>query len=205
MKTIFTKQELLSRKGCYSSERIEKLFPNNNDVTINEILSIKSVSLKDKHWFIYNSCELSLDEKKELSLLLSWAVLPLFENIYPNDETVRKCMDGIERFKKNLITVEELIDLKNAAIIVANKIDQLAAYSDDETFINTSYAAASTAYAAAHDAYADTALVAHDSHAAYAGYAAVNAATSAFFADAVKYKSYSEKLNNLLIEFASSK
>ena len=107
-----------------------------------------------------------------------------------------------KRFKKNLITVEELIDLKNAAIIVANKIDQLAAYSDDETFINTSYAASSAAYAAAHDAYADTALVAHDSHAASA---AAYAASAAAYADAVKYKSYSEKLNNLLIEFASSK
>jgi hypothetical protein len=177
MKTLFTKQELLSRKGCYSSNDIETLFPNNNDVTIKEILSIESVNIKDKRWFIYNSCELTLDEKKELSLLLSWAVLPIFENKYPDDKRVRECLDGIVKFNKNLITKDELIILRKAAYAA------YAAYATTDAYAAADYVAYA---AAATDAYAAA------------------AAAAAYAADS-KQKYYSEKLKDVLIAFTNSK
>ena len=140
MKTTFTKQEILQGKGCYSTQQASDWFDNlsmgQNALTIAEILNSK-INIKDKRWFVYNSCDLILEEKKELSLLLAWAVLPIFELKYPNDNRVKACLEGIEKFNKGEITRDELLILRRAAYDAAADAD--AAY------------AAAYAYAAAKD------------------------------------------------------
>ena len=186
MKTTFTKKDMMQRKGCYSMQQVVDLFfTDNTEITIETILT-SSIPIKDKRWFVYNSCDLTLDEKKKLSLLLSWAVLPIFETKNPNDNRVRECLEGIEKFIKGEITKEELLILKLAAGDAAD----YAAATDD-------YAAAYAAYAAI-DA-ADYAVYATttDADAAYA--AAYAAAAYAATADAKL--TYTQNLNIILLEF----
>ena len=150
MKKLFSKSELLTRRGCYSRERIEEIFPNQYQISIKEILSVESVNIKDKRWFVYNSCELTLDEKKDLCVILVYIVLPIYENKYPNDLRVRECLESIQLFKDGKITIDELKKKRDAAAAAA----AYAAAADAAAYAAAADAAA--AYAAA-DAAADAA------------------------------------------------
>lgn len=180
MKTKFTHEELRNAKGCYSLEDINILIEKHGKkiITIKSILNC-DISIRDKTWFVYNSCDLTLDEKKKLSLLLSWAVLPIFETKYPNDNRVRECLNGIEKFIKGEITKEELIILRRVAVYAADDAD-----AADATYV------------------ADAVYVVY---AAYAYDAATYAyACAAYAADADAYDAkltYTQKLNIILLEF----
>ena len=201
MKTTFTKKDMMQRKGCYSMQRVVDLFfTDNTEITIETILT-SSIPIKDKRWFVYNSCDLTLDEEKKLSLLLSWAVLPIFETKNPNDNRVRECLEGIEKFIKGEITKEELLILKRAAAYAADTAAD-AAYA-------AAYAAADAAYAA--DNADDNADDDADTAAAYAAYAAAetdddaeNAAYDAYAAAEAADDAeltYTQKLNSIVLEF----
>ena len=187
MKTTFTKKDMMQRKGCYSMQRVVDLFfTDNTEITIETILT-SSIPIKDKRWFVYNSCDLTLDEEKKLSLLLSWAVLPIFETKNPNDNRVRECLEGIEKFIKGEITKEELLILKRAAAYAADTAAD--AYAD------AAYAADNAAYAAAaYAAYAAAEANDDAENAAYAAYAAAEAADDAKL-------TYTQKLNSIVLEF----
>jgi len=113
MKKIFTKKELIKSKGCYSEQQIIELYENHKkeNVSIFDILN-SEINIKDKRWFVYNACKLSLVKKKSLALKLAWEVLPIYENKYPNDLRIWKCLQTIKNFNSKKITKEEL---KNAA------------------------------------------------------------------------------------------
>jgi len=56
MKKIFTKEDVINSKGCYSKEQVLNLsFINNEIILISDILN-SEISIKDKRWFLYNSC-----------------------------------------------------------------------------------------------------------------------------------------------------
>ena len=189
MKTQFTHLELMNNKGCYSKEQALKFCQNRPEiVTIKEILE-SEISIKDKTWFIYNSCALSLDEKKKLCIKLAWIVLPIYEEKYPNDTRIKEYLQAAEDFYMGKITKEELIRQKR------NAADAAYAAAD----------AADAAYAAyAADAYA---AYAADAAAAYAAYAAAAyAAYAAYAADAdadadAKNLTYTQKIQQALIDF----
>ena len=134
MKKEWTKQEIIANKGCYSIEEVEALsFINKDNITLLDILN-SEISIKDKRWFLFNRCELTLDNKKELALKMAWCVLPIYETKYPNDSSVRECLQAIEDFNSGKITIEIL------------KEKRAAAYAD------AAYAAAAYAAYAAADA-----------------------------------------------------
>ena len=170
MKKTFRLSFIKTHKGCYSDQRIDKLIQefkqNTNKSTVNILDVLNSnISIKDKEWFLWNNCNLSLKQKRELSLSLAWAVLPIFETKYSKDKRVRECLQAIEDFNNNLIHEDQLIIKKKA--VDAAAADAAAAYAD---------AAAAAADAAA--AYADAAAaVCVD--AAYAADAAAAAAAAA--------------------------
>ena len=209
MKTTFTKKDMMQRKGCYSMQRVVDLFfTDNTEITIETILT-SSIPIKDKRWFVYNSCDLTLDEEKKLSLLLSWAVLPIFETKNPNDNRVRECLEGIEKFIKGEITKEELLILKRAAAYAADTAADAYADAADNAADNATataayaaYNAVATAEAAAADAYVAAAYAAYAAaeanddaeNAAYDAYAAVEAADDAKL-------TYTQKLNSIVLEF----
>ena len=179
MKKEFTKQEIIDKKGCYSLEKVNQLSFINNDIISIETIINSEIPLKDKRWFIWNNCEITIDNKKELALKLAWCVLPIYENKYPNDLRVRECLQAINDFNAKLIMIDELIEKRKAAYAADAAAADAAAYA--------AYAAA--ADAAAYAAYAADA-------AAYAADAAADAA--AYAADA---KSYTQKIINIFLDF----
>jgi len=57
---------------------------------------------------VYNSCELSLKEKKELCVILAYIVLPIYENKYPDDYRIKECLDAIQLYKEDKISLDDL-------------------------------------------------------------------------------------------------
>ena len=196
MKKSFTIEEIKQNKGCYSNADIDNLKKDYSDtVTIKEILESK-ISIKDKRWFVYNACQLSLDEKKKLALKLAWVVLPIYESKYSNDTRVKECLQATEDFYEGKISVEELRVKRNAA--------DAAAAAADAAADAAAAAAAADAAAAAADAYADAADAAAAAAAAataYAAYAAYAADAADAAAAAAEKLTYSQKIQQILIEF----
>ena len=150
MKKLFTKEDILSNKGCYSKEQVLNLsFINNSEISLVDIMN-SEIPIKDKRWFLYNKSDLTLDQKKLLSLKLSWIVLPIYENKYPNDIRVRECLEYTEKFYKNEISVEELTEKRNADAAAAVYAAYAAVYA--------AYAADAAVYAAADKSYSQLLL-----------------------------------------------
>jgi hypothetical protein len=175
MKTEFTKLEVLKNCGCYSQEQANSFINELQEPISIETLLNLPISIEDKRWFVYNSCNLLLNEKKELAIRMAWCVLSIYENKYPNDLRVRNYLIAIEEYNKGNISMKELIVAKNAADAAADAAD---------------------AAADAADAAADAAYAADAADAAYAAYAAVHAAYAA--ADKL---TYSQQLLQILIDF----
>ena len=114
MKTVFTKEEIAS----YAEKDIEFASINNPVFSIIDFLN-SEISLKKKTWFVYNHCNLTVEEQKELDIKLAWCVLPIFEKHYPNEKSIRECLQTIEDFKNNKITIHKLKQKRN----VANAVD----------------------------------------------------------------------------------
>ena len=66
MKTKFTREELYNSKGCYSNEQYNEFIEitgNKKSYSIKRIL-LSDIPLKDKRWFVWNNCGLTLENKK---------------------------------------------------------------------------------------------------------------------------------------------
>ena len=198
-KNLFTKKEILANCGCYSQKKANQVLTFVEEpVTIQAIMDL-NIPLKDKRWFVWNACQLSLDQKKELALKLAWIVLPIYEEKYPNDSRVKDCLQATEDFNNNLITKKGLREKRDAAAYAADAADAAAAAAADAA-ADAAYAADAAAYAAA--AYAADAAAAADVYAdvAYAGDAAAYAAYVAYASN----KTYSQKIQELLIEYLTT-
>ena len=121
MKTQFTPVEIMSGRGCYSKERVNYLSFIQNKQPIISIQTIleSEISIKDKQWFVFNNCKLYLKEKMSLSLKLVWAVLPIYEDKYPNDFRIRELLQAIEDFNQGRISKDILLEKKQAAYAAA--------------------------------------------------------------------------------------
>ena len=128
MKKEFTKQEIIDNKGCYDLQQVEKLsFINKDNITLIDILN-SEISIKDKRWFLFNKCQLSLNNKKELALEMAWCVLPIYESKYPNDTRVKECLQAIKDFNSGKITIEVLREKRYAVAyaVYAADADELS-------------------------------------------------------------------------------
>ena len=156
MKKEFTKEFILSERGCYSREQVNALsFINNEIITLKDMLT-SELPLKDKFWWLCKKCELTKDENVLIAIKCARVVLHLFEDKYPNDDRPRKA----------ILAAEKYLETHNAAA---------AAYAADAAYA----AAAANAYAA-DAAYAAAAAAAADA----ADAAAAAAADAAYAADA---------------------
>ena len=196
MKKQFTKQSILDNRGCYSPEQVEKLsFINKDNISIHDIIN-SEIKLNDKFWFVRNKTNLTLDNKKQLTLILAEVVLEIYNKKYPDDKRVANCIQGIKDFNANIISREEFNVLRNkcwdakreatAAADVATAAAYAAAAYATATAAAAAYATA-TATAAAADAAADADAyaAAYATAAAYAAaYATATAAAYATDADA---------------------
>ena len=158
MKKQFTPDEVRNNKGCYSLEDVNKLsFIKKDNIDILDILK-SEISIKDKCWFLRNSCNLTLDERKELAYVCAKSVLVIFQNKYPDDNRVKLCIEGILDFKNGKISKDDLYKLRQDCwesrkiTYAADAADAAAAYAADAAAADAD--AADAAYAADADAYA---------------------------------------------------
>jgi hypothetical protein len=217
MKKEFTKEYILSNRGCYSEEQVEGLsFINKETITLKDMLT-SELSLKNKFWWLCKKCELTKDENILIAIKCAKIVLHLYEDKYPKDDRPRKAILAAEKY----LETHDVNAAANAAYAAANAAANDAAYAAANAAANAAYAAAAnatvnaaanaavnaayatayaadaaaaTAYAAAYaDAYAAYAT----SYAAYAPYAAAAYAADAPYA----YAAATNLLEQILTEY----
>ena len=211
MKKEFTKEYITKNKGCYSIEQVEKLSFINKEVIIIYDLLNSEMPFKDKGWWVIRKCELTNKEKAELAYELAYAVLPIFENKYPEDKRVRECFEAIKLFNNGEIDRGQLRVKRNAAADaadvaaydaahvadVAAGVADVAAYDAAHVAADAAHAVAYAAHAthdAAHACVADAAAAAHATHAAVA-----------YAADAAAYvAAYQKIILDILINFVKT-
>ena len=193
MKKQFTKQSILDDRGCYSPEQVEKLsFINKDNISIHDIIN-SEIKLNDKFWFVKNKTNLTLDNKKQLTLILAEVVLEIYNKKYPDDKRVANCIQGIKDFNANIISREEFNVLRNKCWDAKREATAAADAATAAAYAAAAYAAtvADAAYAATANAtaYATYATATADADAATAAsyaatYATATAAAYATDADA---------------------
>ena len=155
MKTIFSKEYVITNKGCYNTEQVEALpFDTNNEITIFKLLEV--LPFKDFGWWLRN-CKMTKKQIVIISILCAESVLHIYEKEYPNDSRVRDCIEATKKYIKGECHLDELIKKKSAAY-AADAAAYAAAYAYADA------AADAAAYAAA--AYAADAAEAADAYAA---------------------------------------
>jgi hypothetical protein len=98
MKKEFTKEFILSERGCYSRDQVNALsFINNETITLKDMLT-SELPLKDKFWWLCKKCELTKDENVLIAIKCAKIVLHLFEEKYPNDDRPRKAILAAEKY-----------------------------------------------------------------------------------------------------------
>jgi hypothetical protein len=190
MKKTFTKDFYLSHRGCYEFNKMFNLVVNNPHETIEDFLNW-DISIKDKFFFLFNYCNLTLRNKQDMALLCAKVVLLVYEKQFPNDSRVMECIHATELFLNGEITHEQLIEKRAAADDAADA----AAYA----------VANAAANAAAYAAYAYAAADVANAAAYAAAYAAANAAYAyvyaAAYAAANAAYEYTDGLLNAVKEF----
>ncbi len=65
MKTKFTKDDIMTSRGCYEKKDVDRIFPKKKKiVTLKDIINSK-IPHKDKIWFLWNSCQFVYSEREE--------------------------------------------------------------------------------------------------------------------------------------------
>ena len=176
MKRTFTREYILSNRGCYDREQAEKLkFIDNKKITLKTLFG--NLPIKDFTWFLAKKCELTLSQKRQLALHCAKQALPIYEKQYPADSRIRECIEATEKYLQGNIEIDELREKRSAAYAAAAANANANATAYDDAAAAAYAAAAYAAYAAANNAYA----------ADYAANAAA-AATANAYDDADAYK-----------------
>ena len=164
MKTKFTKEYILSHKGCYDTEEVEEIkCINNKTITLKQLF--RDLPIKDFSWFLLKKCDLTIKQKQFFSLHCAEQVVNVYNKKYPEDSRISECVKYTRLYLNGECDLDTLLINKDAATAAA-----YAAYAADAT------AAAYAAAAAAAAAYAaDAADTAATDAAAYAADAAAAA------------------------------
>jgi hypothetical protein len=149
-------------------EKLIKSLPKDHgkDEPISLLHVLESNGLDDAIWALRATTKPCREFITEFAVLCAEQVLDIYEKRHPDDDTVKKCLEGIRQFQKGEISEEGLRVLRKAARAAA-----YAAHAD---------AAAAAAYAA--DA------------AAYAAHADAAYAADAYAADAAAYAAYAGRV-----------
>lgn len=149
MKKTFTPKNIISERGCYEIDQVENLsFISQKEISILDILN-SEIPLKDKSWFLVNKTELTIEQKKQLSLLLAKSVVEIYNKKYPNDNRVADCINAIELFHVGKISIEELKTIRAAAYAASAVAFASAASAYDAAAYASAYDAAAVAFASA--------------------------------------------------------
>jgi uncharacterized membrane protein YqiK len=205
MKKDLTKAYVSSERGCYSKEQVDGLsFMKKDNFHIKDVVK-SEIPLKDKFWFVIRKCELTIRQKQDLAIGCAEIVLAIYESKYPESKAPREAIQAAKDFLAGVITLEVLIQKRDAANKARNHAyaayAAAAAAAADAAAYAAAAAADAAAYAAAAAAYAaaDAAYAAADAAAA-AAYAAADAAYAAAARSGLT-KIFKRDFANLLLKF----
>ena len=172
MTKTFTPEFMAANCGCYDQEQLAACsFMATNPITLESIIH-SEIPLKDKYWFVCRKV-LTKEQNQQVAIYCAELVLPIFEKRYPEDKRPREAIEAAKAFIAGYISIEQLLEKRNAAADAAT------------------YAAADAATYAAADA---AAAAAADAAAAAAAYAAAYAYTAAA-ADEIKQQLFDYLIN----------
>ena len=121
MKTQFTKEYISKNKGCYTDSAVEKIpFNKNKEVSLKELFDY--LPIRDFNWWLCKKCELTDEQLQVFAVENARYVLPIYEKQYPNDSTVRECVEYTSDFIDGEGDIDTLIKKRAAANAVATSI-----------------------------------------------------------------------------------
>jgi hypothetical protein len=172
--------------------------------SFDEFLDLNNISYDDKIWVAIRI--LNKNQLVHFGLLCAESVLYIFEKKYPNDSSVRECIEylmKIEDFSNLTEEIKQEIRSKRA-----NAASAAAAAASYASYAAASYAAsaasAAASYAASYASYAVAAAAAAD--ATYAAAATADASYAVAAADAASYARLNQKnLNIKFLKMAANK
>lgn len=100
----FTKQFIIDNRDCNSYEQIISYsFMNKDTILLLELLQSEMI-IQDKCYFVYQKCNLNVEQKKDLSLLLSQSI----KQRYSDNKTIEEYFQAIESYD-----LEKLAQISN--------------------------------------------------------------------------------------------
>lgn len=124
----FTKGFMVRNSGCYSYEKLmDCSFMKNEEITAEAILN-SEIPLKDKFWFFCYKVFGEV-ENQRLCIEVAKTVLPIWENVYPEDKRLRKAIEAAIQYREGCISLEELNGfIKKAEVAFIDASDFYAEY-----------------------------------------------------------------------------
>ena len=164
MQTIYSAEFMQDNCACYSEEKVklEKYLKDRKEITYLDILN-SDISLKDKYWFFCKKI-FTKEQNKQISVIIAEIILPIYEEKYPNNKTLREAIEAAKLYAKKEITLEKLMVKRRDVDAVDYAADaeyahHTAHHTAAASYYATSFAAAS--FTAAFDDYAGAADYAH--------------------------------------------
>ncbi len=177
IKKTFTKEYILSNKGCFKREQVLELpFIDNKRITLKNLYN--GLDLNSFFWFMTRKCNLSREQLVSFAVHCAELVLPIYEKRYPGDSRVKDCIQATKDYQLGKITLVGLREKRSDAAYAA---DAATAAADAAAYAATATATAYAAYAAYAYAYAAATAT------AYTAATAADAADAEFKAKVWQY------------------
>lgn len=200
MKSEFELKEILNIGGARSEQLMRNFHLKNKTYTVVDIMN-SPITVMHKQAFVYNCCNLTRCEKRDLSIILGKSVASIYKKKYPNDNRVDECWDAISKFTIGEITEDQLIDKRKQAYKAAYEASRNFDFYDMDKDGQSCYFQALSIANEAAIAAADSAI--YCSFFAYDD-AAARSAIAATASDQAYNGTYSKKLIQLIIDFCRS-
>lgn len=112
MKKTFSQEYIMNNRGCYSKQHVRALFDENNlecwkSISIDDILN-SNIPLEDKFWFVCKNTGLHDDVNKVLALSIASLILPIFEELCPDDMRPRQALEAARGYAAGKVSLTDL-------------------------------------------------------------------------------------------------
>lgn len=112
MQKTFTKEFMLSNKGCYSEAHLMQCsFMKTSKITIKSILE-SDIPMRDKYWFVCKKL-LTAEQNRDLAITTAETVLENYEKEYPGNKSPRQCLEAAKDYLAGSISLKTLQETRN--------------------------------------------------------------------------------------------
>ena len=107
MQTNYSLDFLLKNSGCYKNQEVLDLYPKDRETISYQDILDSNIATSAKGWFF---CRIifTLEQNKQLVILIAESILPIYEEQYPNCNEGRVCIKTAKDYLIGKATLEEL-------------------------------------------------------------------------------------------------